>query len=64
MPKDELGRRKELDPKKCREIAESLLSGRKSGAEMARLYDISEPTVSRIVTKHRQNMETFHADQL
>lgn len=57
------GRRKKLDPKKRREIAESVLSGRKSGAEMARLYDISEPTVSRIVAEHRQKMETFHADQ-
>ncbi|MVA27586.1 recombinase family protein (plasmid) [Agrobacterium vitis] len=56
------GRRKKLDPKKRREIAESVLSGRKSGAEMARLYDISEPTVSRIVAEHRQNMETIHAD--
>ena len=57
------GRRKKLDPKKRREIAESVLSGRKSGAEMARLYDISEPTVSRIVAEHRRNVETFHADQ-
>ncbi|MGO4440759.1 recombinase family protein [Rhizobium sp. RAF56] len=57
------GRRKKLDPKKRREIAESVLSGRKSGAEMARLYDISEPTVSRIVAEYRQNMEIFHADQ-
>ncbi len=55
--------RKKLDPKKRREIAESILSGRKSGAEMARLHDISEPTVSRIVAAHRQNMESFHADQ-
>lgn len=55
------GRRKKLDPKKRLEIAESVLSGRKSGAEMARLYDVSEPTVSRIVAAHRQNMETFHA---
>lgn len=57
------GRRKKLDPKKRREIAESVLSGRKSGAEMARLYDVSEPTVSRIVAEHRQNLETSHADQ-
>jgi DNA invertase Pin-like site-specific DNA recombinase len=57
------GRRKKLDPKKRREIAESVLSGRKSGAEMARLYDISEPTVSRIVAEHRHNLETIHADQ-
>jgi len=41
------------DPKKRAEIAESVLSGRKSAAEMARLYDISQPTVSRIVAAHR-----------
>lgn len=43
------GRRKKLDPAKQREIAESVISGRKSGAEMARLYNVSQPTVSRIV---------------
>jgi DNA invertase Pin-like site-specific DNA recombinase len=48
------GRRRKLDAKKRREIAESVISGRKSGAEMARLYDVSEPTVSRIVAEHRQ----------
>jgi len=47
------GRRKKLDAAKRREIAESVLSGRKTGAEMARLYDISQPTVSRIVAQHR-----------
>jgi DNA invertase Pin-like site-specific DNA recombinase len=57
------GRRRKLDPKNRREIAESVLSGRKSGAEMARLYDVSEPTVSRIVAEHRQNLETSHASQ-
>jgi hypothetical protein len=36
-----------------REIAESVITGRKSGAEMARLYNISQPTVSRIVAQHR-----------
>src|ERR1700758_835584 len=34
------GRRKKLDAAKRREIAESVVSGRKSGAEMARLYNI------------------------
>jgi DNA invertase Pin-like site-specific DNA recombinase len=43
------GRRKKLDAAKRREIAESVISGRKTGAEMARLYNISPPTVSRIV---------------
>lgn len=48
------GRRRKLDPAKRREIAESVLSGRRSGAEMARLYDVSEATVSRIVAEHRR----------
>ena len=48
------GRRRKLDPKKRSEIAQSVISGRKSGAEMARLYDVSEPTVSRIVAEHRE----------
>jgi DNA invertase Pin-like site-specific DNA recombinase len=47
------GRRKKLDPAKRREIAESVISGRKTGAEMARLYNVSQPTVSRIVAAHR-----------
>ena len=47
------GRRKKLDTAKRREIAESVISGRKTGAEMARLYSISQPTVSRIVAQHR-----------
>jgi DNA invertase Pin-like site-specific DNA recombinase len=47
------GRRKKLDAGKRDEIAESVISGRKSGAEMARLYNISAPTVSRIVAAHR-----------
>jgi DNA invertase Pin-like site-specific DNA recombinase len=47
------GRRKKLDVTQRREIAESVTSGRKSGAEMARLYNVSGPTVSRIVAQHR-----------
>jgi DNA invertase Pin-like site-specific DNA recombinase len=47
------GRRKKLDIAKRREIAESVITGRKSGAEMARLYGVSQPTVSRIVAQHR-----------
>ena len=49
------GRRKKLDAAKRREIAESVASGRKSGADMARLYGISQPTVSRIVAEHVTN---------
>jgi DNA invertase Pin-like site-specific DNA recombinase len=47
------GRRKKLNDAKRREIAESVITGRKSGADMARLYNISQPTVSRIVAAHR-----------
>jgi DNA invertase Pin-like site-specific DNA recombinase len=47
------GRRKKLDAAKRREIAESVISGRNIGAEMARLYNVSAPTVSRIVAEHR-----------
>ena len=57
------GRRRKLDPKKRREIAESVLSGRKSGAEMARLYDVSEPTVSRIIAEYREKLETDSSSQ-
>jgi DNA invertase Pin-like site-specific DNA recombinase len=49
------GRRKKLDTAKRTEIAESVVSGRKSGADMARLYGVSPPTVSRIVAAHLAN---------
>lgn len=55
------GRPRALTPAKRREIAESVLSGRKTGADMARLYDISEPTVSRIVAEHRRMAEPTDA---
>ena len=54
------GRRRKLGDKKRCEIAESVLSGRKSGAEMARLYDVSEPTVSRIVAEYRGRERSDH----
>src|SRR5476651_1088775 len=50
------GRRKKLDVTKRKEIAESVITGRKTGAEMARLYNISAPTVSRIVSQHRTGL--------
>ena len=49
------GRRRKLDAAKRREIAESVISGRKSGADMARLYNVSQATVSRIVAMHRDS---------
>lgn len=50
------GRRKKLDAAKRREIAESVAPCRKSGAEMARLYNVSQPTVSRIGSHHIANL--------
>ena len=50
------GRRRKLDAAKRREIAESIITGRKSGADMARLYGVSQPTVSRIVAQHRTDI--------
>ena len=47
------GRGKKLDAAKRREIAESVVTGRKSGADMARLHNVSQPTISRIVAEHR-----------
>jgi len=47
------GRRRKLDATQRREIAESILSGDRTGAEMARKHGISQPTVSRIVAEHR-----------
>lgn len=47
------GRRPKLSPSQREEIANAVLSGRKSAAEMARLFDISPPTVSRIVATYR-----------
>jgi len=51
------GRRRKLTERQRGEIAESVLSGRKSAAEMARLYKVSQPTVSRIIAESRQARE-------
>ncbi len=50
------GRRRILADKQRSEIAESVMSGRKSAAEMARLYGVSQPTVSRIVAARRATL--------
>jgi transposase-like protein len=47
------GRREKLDAAKRREIAESVITGRKSGADVARHYNISQSIISRIVAQHR-----------
>jgi DNA invertase Pin-like site-specific DNA recombinase len=47
------GRRPKLQANQRKDIADNVLSGRRSGADMARLYNISEATVSRIVGENR-----------
>ena len=48
------GRPPKLTEQQRQDIADNVLSGRKSGADMARLYSISETTVSRIVSRGRR----------
>jgi transposase-like protein len=54
LPLHERGadRRAALDDNKRREIAEAAISGRKTTAQMARMFGVSPPTVSRIVAAH------------
>lgn len=48
------GRRPKLNKDQRQDIIDNVISDRKSGAQMARLYNVSEATVSRIVSHHRQ----------
>ena len=41
-----------VDDTKCREIAEAVISGHQTAAQMARMFGVSPPTVSRIVAAH------------
>jgi DNA invertase Pin-like site-specific DNA recombinase len=51
------GRRAKLSPGQRTDVVENVLSGRKSAAEMARLYKVSEATISRTVAKGRAGPE-------
>jgi DNA invertase Pin-like site-specific DNA recombinase len=48
------GRRRKLNPVQRADIIDNVLSGRKTAAQMARLYNVSEATVSRLMAVHRQ----------
>ena len=48
------GRRHKLSPVQQADIVDNVLSGRKTAAQMARLYKVSEATVSRLIAAHRQ----------
>ena len=47
------GRRPKLTAQQRADIVENVLSGRRTAAQMARLYEVSEPTVSRILAAAR-----------
>ncbi len=47
------GRRPKLTKAQQVDIVENVLSGRPTAADMARLYKVSQPTISRIVAVHR-----------
>jgi DNA invertase Pin-like site-specific DNA recombinase len=47
------GRRPKLTPQQRADIVEHVLSGRRTAAQMARLYGVSEPTVSRVLAAAR-----------
>jgi DNA invertase Pin-like site-specific DNA recombinase len=48
------GRRRKLNSVQQADIIDNVLSGRKTAAQMARLYNVSEATVSRLMAVHRQ----------
>jgi len=51
------GRKPKLNKNQREDIADNVISERKSGADMARLYKVSEATISRIVAQYRQPIE-------
>ena len=55
------GRRPKLRPDQRQDIADNVLSGRKTGAQIARLYSISPATVLRIVAQ-KQGRNQRQAD--
>ena len=47
------GRKPKLKANQRKDIIDNVMTGRKSGAEMARLYNVSEATISRTVAQYR-----------
>jgi DNA invertase Pin-like site-specific DNA recombinase len=52
------GRKPKLRDDQRRDVIENVLSGRKTGAQMARLYNVSEATISRLISTRRQSLST------
>ncbi len=57
------GRRPKLTSAQRADIAENVLSGRHTAAQMARLYKVSEPTVSRLLAIHRHGTEVASVER-
>lgn len=57
------GRRPKLTAAQRADVAENVLSGRHTAAEMARLYKVSGPTISRLLAAHRRGVEGTGAAQ-
>ena len=55
------GRKPSLDEDQKADIADNVLSGRKTGADMARLYKISQATITRTVAEARLKREDLSA---
>jgi DNA invertase Pin-like site-specific DNA recombinase len=55
------GRKASLNEDQKADIADNVLSGRKTGAEMARLYKVSQATVTRTVAQARLEQEVKSA---
>ena len=51
------GRNPKLTDEQKADIADNVLSGRRSGAAMARLYNVSAPTISRVIAEARAKPE-------
>jgi DNA invertase Pin-like site-specific DNA recombinase len=51
------GRSPKLTAEQKADIADNVLSGRRSGAQMARLYKVSAPTISRVIAEARVKAE-------
>lgn len=56
------GRRPKLTESQRREVVDMVLSGRKCAAEAARLFNVHQTTVSRLLARHRREEEGKHGD--
>jgi DNA invertase Pin-like site-specific DNA recombinase len=54
------GRRAKLSAAQRTDVVENVASGRRSAAEMARLYKVSDATISRIIAAERAKGESTH----